>query len=197
MMYKCRNHIHPEACILLFIFVAMVACTSSGVSENYHDPEMDFSALRTIAVMPFENLTPDKQAGQRVRDTFMTSLMATGVVYVIPAGEINRGILRLQIKNPITPSGEEIAKLASLIRADAVITGVVREFGLVRSGQASAGVISISMLLVESQSRKVVWTASTTKGGISTWDRLFGGGGRPMNEVTEQAVNDIINKLFY
>jgi hypothetical protein len=197
MINKCRNHIHPEAVILLFILVAMVACTTSGISENYHDPEMDFSALRTIAVMPFANLTNDKQAGQRVRDTFMTSLMATGVVYVIPAGEINRGILRTKLANPISPSGEDIAKLSSLVKADAVMTGVVREFSVVRSGQASAGVISMSMQMIESNSRKVVWTASTTQGGISTWDRLFGGGGRPMNEITEQAVNDIIKKLFY
>jgi hypothetical protein len=55
----------------------------------------------------------------------------------------------------------------------------------------------MSMQMIESNSRKVVWTASTTQGGISTWDRLFGGGGRPMNEITEQAVNDIIKKLFY
>jgi len=197
MMKKCRKPIHPGAYILLFILVAMVACTTSGISENYHDPEMDFAALRTVAVMPFANLTADKLAGQRVRDTFMTSLMSTGVVYVIPAGEIDRGILRIKLANPISPSGEDIAKLSSIVKADAVITGVVREFGLVRSGQASAGVISMSMQLTESQSRKVVWTASTTQGGISTLDRLFGGGGRPMNEVTEQAVNDIIKKLFY
>ena len=197
MMNRCRNHLHPEAYILLFILVAMIGCATSGISENYHDPEMDFSALRTVAVMPFANLTNDKLAGQRVRDTFMTSLMSTGVVYVIPAGEIDRGILRIKLANPISPSSEDIAKLSSIVKADAVITGVVREFGLVRSGQASAGVISMSMQLTESQSRKVVWTASTTQGGISTLDRLFGGGGRPMNEVTEQAVNDIIKKLFY
>ena len=197
MMNRCRNHIHPEAYILLFILVAMVACATSGISENYHDPEMDFSALRTLAVMPFANLTTDKLAGQRVRDTFMTSLMATGVVYVIPAGEIDRGILRTKLANPITPSSEDIAKLSSIVKADAVITGVVREYGLVRSGQASAGVISMSMQMTESQSRKVVWTAATTQGGISTLDRLFGGGGRPMNEITQQAVNDIIQKLFY
>jgi hypothetical protein len=29
------------------------------------------------------------------------------------------------------------------------------------------------------------------------WDRLFGGGGRPMNDVTQAAVDDLINKLFY
>jgi hypothetical protein len=34
------------------------------------------------------------------------------------------------------------------------------------------------------------------KGGISLWDRLFGGGGQPMNKITEKAVNDLINKLF-
>jgi len=175
----------------------MVACATSGISENYHDPEMDFAALRTIAVMPFANLTNDKQAGQRVRDTFMISLMATGVVYVIPAGEIDRGISRIKLVNPISPSGEDIAKLSSIVKADAVITGVVREFGFVRSGQASAGVISMSMQMMEGKSRKVVWTAATTKGGISTWDRLFGGGGRPLNEITEQAVNDIIKKLLY
>ena len=196
MMNNCRNHRHPAAYMLLFILVVLIGC-ASGISENYHDPNMDFAALRTIVVMPFANLTNDAQAGQRVRDTFMTSLMATGVVYVVPAGDIDRGILRTKLANPISPSGEDIAKLSSVVKADAVLTGVVREFGLVRSGQASAGVISISMQMIESKSLKVVWTAATTKGGVSTWDRLFGGGGRPMNEVTEQAVNDIINKLLY
>ena len=27
-------------------------------------------------------------------------------------------------------------------------------------------------------------------------DRMFGGGGRPMNDVTRDAVNDVITKLF-
>jgi hypothetical protein len=51
--------------------------------------------------------------------------------------------------------------------------------------------------MIEIQTRKVVWTASTTKGGINTWDRLFGGGGRPMNDVTEAAIDDLLNKLLY
>jgi len=34
------------------------------------------------------------------------------------------------------------------------------------------------------------------EGGINLGDRLFGGGGEPMNVVTEKAVDDIIDKLF-
>ena len=39
-------------------------------------------------------------------------------------------------------------------------------------------------------------SASTTKGGITIWDRLFGGGGDPMSTVTEKAIDDLLDKLF-
>ena len=187
-----------RACILLLILVSLVACTSRrGVSESFHDPDLDFALLRTVAVMPFANLTTDKLAAARVRDTFMTSLFATGVVYVIPSGEVIRGIQRAGLENPVDPSPEDIAKFAAIIKADAVITGAVREYGQVRSGTTTANVISMSLQMFERESRKVVWTASTTQGGISIWDRLFGGGGRPIQDVTQAAINDVINKLFY
>jgi hypothetical protein len=181
--------------MVLFLF-SLAACASSSSSSSYHDPGMDFAALRAIAVMPFANLTRDKLAGERVRDTFANNLLSTGAVYVIPSGEVARGILRSGIVNPAAPSSEEIAKLTVMIKADAVITGVVREYREVRSGTASANVISLSMQMIEAQSQKVVWSASSTKGGISMGDRLLGSGGEPMDDVTEAAVDDIITKLF-
>jgi len=199
IMVKWPKRLKNRACILALMLAWLAACSGAGsnISENYHDPDMDFALLRTVAVMPFDNLTTDRLAAARVRNTFMTSLFATGVVYVIPSGEVVRGIKRAGIENPVIPSAEEIAKLAAIIKADAVITGVVNEYGQVRSATTTANVISVSMQMIEKESRKVVWTASTTKGGISAWDRLFGGGGRPMEDVTEAAINDLINKLFY
>jgi len=184
--------------IFSFILLGLVACSSKyNATENYHDPNVDFALLRTVAVMPFSNLTEDKLAGERVRSTFMNSLLSTGVLYVIPPGEVARGITRAGINNPWTPSGEDINKFAAIVGADSIITGVVTEYGEVRSGAVSANVISLSMQMIEKDSRKVIWSAGTTKGGISIWDRLFGGGGQPMEDVTQAAVDDIINKLFY
>ena len=191
------NRTNSRLCKLILITAVLAACSSRNISDNYHDPEMDFSALRNVAVMPFANLTNDRLAAERVRNSFMTSLLSTGVVYVIPPGEVARGIQRLGLTNPTAPSTEDVAKLAPVIGADAVITGVLTEYGEVRSGTTTANVISLNMQMIESQTRKVVWTASTTKGGISAWDRLFGGGGRPMNDVAEAAINDILHKLFY
>jgi hypothetical protein len=50
--------------------------------------------------------------------------------------------------------------------------------------------------MLEAQTGRTVWTASSTRGGISVWDRLLGGGGRPMNDITRQAINDVIQRLF-
>lgn len=181
---------------LCFSIVFLAACAAPTIPNKYHDPEMDFASVQTLAVMPFQNLTSDKLASGRVRDVFSNKLLSMGSIYVIPAGETARGISRAGITDPTAPSAAEIVKMAAIVKVDAVITGVVREYGIVKSGAASANVISFSLQLFDVQSQKVVWTASSTKGGISTWDRLLGSGGQPMNDITEAAIDDIIDKLF-
>jgi hypothetical protein len=157
---------------------------------------MDFGAIKTIAVMPFTSLTRDAVAADRVRDVFINKLLSTGAVYVLPTGEVARGVSRGEIQSPTALSGEDAVKLGGIVKVQAIITGVVREYGEVRSGTSSANIISLSLQMMETQTGKIVWTASSTKGGISLWDRLFGGGGQPMNKITEKAVNDLIDKLF-
>jgi len=181
--------------ILYLILILLAGCASTA-DMPYYDPNMDFASIRTVAVMPFENLTNDKSASERVRDVFANMLLSTGEIYVLPPGEVARGALRAGISNPSVPSTEEIIKLANIIKVDAVITGVLREYGEIRSGATSGYIISLSVKMIEVQTGKIIWTASSTKGGISMKDRLLGGGGKPMNEVTAEAVYDIINELF-
>ena len=182
--------------IVAFLVLVSFAACSSATSEVYKDPNMDFGTIQVVAVMPFLNLTREQQAAERVRDVFMNMLLATGGVYVLPAGEVARGISRAGISDPSGPSTEDLIKLAGIVKANAIFTGVVREYGEVRSGTTAANVVSVSMRMLEAKSGKIVWSASSTKGGINLGDRLFGGGGEPLNDVTEKAVNDLIEKLF-
>jgi hypothetical protein len=182
-----------KAFLVMMLFV-LTGC--AGTMDVYRDANMDFGAVHNVAILPFTNLTRESAAAERVRDIFTTTLLATGGVYVIPPGEVARGISRAGVNNPTAPSTEELIKMAGIIKADAVITGTVREYGEMRSGTASANAISLSVAMVEAQTGRVVWSATTTRGGIGITDRLFGGGGEPMNEITEKAVNDIIKKLF-
>ncbi len=195
-MIRVINVANLKKLVVSSIIVFLLGCAPSSSLTYYHEPNMDFAAVRSVAVMPFENLSRESKAGERVRDVFANSLLSTGAVYVIPSGEVSRGIARAGILNPAVPSMEEIGKFARIIRVDAVITGTVTEYGVVRSGSASANVISMNVQMIEVQALRIVWTASATKGGISIWDRLFGSGGKPMNDVTMKAVIDVLNKLF-
>lgn len=177
--------------------LALTACPATAqVTDVFRDPRMDFGIIKTVAVMPFANLTRDQVVAERVRDVFINKLLSSEAVYVLPVGEVARGITRVEIQSPTEPTAEEVVKLGAFLGAEAVITGVVREYGEVRSGATSANVISMSIQLVEAQTGRIVWSGSSTKGGITFMNRLFGGGGQPLNVVTEQAIDALFDKLL-
>jgi len=169
---------------------------AAQVTDVFRDPRMDFGAIQTVAVMPFANLARDQVSAERVRDVFINRLLSTEAVYVLPVGEVARGVALIEVRTPQSPTPEEVVKLGGLLTVDAVITGVLREYGEVRSGTSTANIISFSIQIVETGTGRVVWSASSTKGKISFWNRLIGGGGQPMNKVTEQAIDALFDKLL-
>ncbi len=181
---------------IILCMVLFVGGCAPRSSEVYRDPSMDFGSIYTVAIMPFVNLSRDQLASDRVRDVFTTMLLADGRVYVVPSGEVARQVFVAGIANPYAPTTEEIIKLGKMLKAQAIITGVIREYGDVRTGQASANVISLGVQLTEVDTGKVVSSVSSTKGGIGIIERFFGGGGEPMNDVTEKAIKDAISKLL-
>jgi TolB-like protein len=180
--------------LVVSCFLILLAGCAGG--DVFFDPNMDFGSLQTVAVLPFQNLTSTDEAAERVRDTFMGRLLATEAVYVLPPGEVARGISKLPRFSPEGPSTEQVKQLSTILEVDAIFTGVVREYGAVRSGATSANLVSVSLQMLETTNALVVWSASSTKGGIGIRDRLFGGGGEPMNTVTVRAVDDLLDKLF-
>lgn len=181
------------SCCALLLFAG---CVNTSAPPDYTSQKMDFSAVRSVAVLPFMNLSSDDQAGERVRDAFMGMLLATEAIYVLPPGEVARGVNLVGMRTPATPTIEEITKFQALLEVDAVITGVLREYGPVRSGSAEANLLSLSLQMSETQTGTTVWSASSTKGGISMSDRMLGSGGQPMNDVTIEAINDLLDQLF-
>ena len=182
---------------LALVLLAATSCAGTRrTGETFHDPNMDFGQIQRIAVLPFVNLSPIAQAGERVRDVFMSMLQATGSVYVLPPGEVARGVSRARLLSPATPTADEVIAFGKEVRVDVVITGTVREYGEVRSGNASANAVAVGLAMMETQSGKIVWSSSATAGGIGAGDRLLGGRGQPMNVVTEKAVSDLIDQLF-
>jgi hypothetical protein len=187
----------PTRTTLLLPALLLALAVGCAKTRPYQDRNMDFGAIKTVVVMPFWNLTSNQPAADRVRDVFSNALLATNAVYVVPTGEVARAATRLGLATAATPSTEEIVKLGAMLKADAVITGVVKEYGEVRTTAAASNVVSLSLQMHETGSGKVIWSGASTKGGVTWGARLLGtGGGEPMNAVTEQVVDDLLAQLF-
>lgn len=185
------------AALLCVHLVFLAGCAAKKEQKGtFFNELVDFASIQTVAVMPFQNFTNSQEAPERVRDVFMGMLLATEAVYVLPPGEVQRAISRVGVINPATPSTEEIKALAGILGVEVVITGAVREYQLVRSGASTANIISLSLQMIETETGTIIWSASSTKGGITLKDRMLGGGGKPMNDVTLESVNDLLDKLF-
>jgi TolB-like protein len=184
--------------LISVLLVCVSGCANKGGSQKgvFFNEQVDFASIETVAVMPFQNFSDDSDSAERVRDVFMGMLLATEAVYVLPPGEVHRAISRVGVVNPAAPSIEEIKSLAGILKVDVVITGAVREYQLLRSGASTANIISLSLQMIETETGTIIWSASSTKGGITLTDRMFGGGGEPMNGVTLESIDDLLNKLF-
>lgn len=183
--------------------VAALLCIAVGGSgcathkRRYMDQQMDFGSIQQIAVLPLANLSREPAAAERVRDVFSSALLATKAAYVVPPGEVARALSRAGIAPGASLTSEDVIKVAQTLKVQALVTGVVKEYGEIRGTGASTGnIISVSMQLAEATTGKIVWSASTTQGGISLGNRLLGTGGAPMNDVTDKAVDDLIDQLF-
>lgn len=198
VMIKLTKLISSYAGCLLIAYLLSGCAVGEQVadSETYKNSLMDFSSIRSVAVLPFHNLASDDDAAERARDTFMGMLLATEAIYVLPPGEVERGIERTALREPSSPSSEKVKALGNILKVDAVITGVLREYGSVRSGQTEANMISLSVQMLEVETGSIVWSAASTKGGIGLSERLFGGGGDPMDSVTREAIDDLLDQLF-
>lgn len=186
-----------QAALLCVLLACFAGCAKKETQKGVFFNELvDFASIETVAVMPFQNFSDDSDAAERVRDVFMGMLLATEAVYVLPPGEVHRAITRVGVVNPAAPSIDEIKGLAGILNVDVVITGAVREYQLLRSGASTANIISLSLQMIETETGTTIWSASSTKGGITLTDRMFGGGGEPMNDITLESVDELLNKLF-
>lgn len=185
------------AVLVSFHLIFFAGCATRESQRGVFFNELvDFASIQNVAVMPFQNFSNDSDAAERVRDVFMGMLLATEAVYVLPPGEVQRAISRASMVNPAAPSIEEIKSVANILGVDVVITGVIREYQVLRSGASTANVISLSLQMIETETGTIVWSASSTKGAITLTDRMFGGGGKPMNDVTLESVDELLDKLF-
>ena len=183
--------------MLLGLLVVLASgCAADGGGTAYLHPNADLSIIQRVAVLPLENLTSDRFAGERVREVLVVELLAEGLFDVLDTGEVNR-VLRLRNVEDVSVLGPQaVADLGRELGVQAVMLGTVMEYRERRSGTFSAPEVAISLRLVDVESGLPVWSVSGARTGLGVWTRLFGVGEKSFTEAVRDLVRRLIPSLY-
>ena len=92
--------------------------------------------------------------------------------------------MKVAVVTSAAPSVEESVKLGQALKADAIITGVVKEYGEVRSGTTTANVVSVSIQMIETATAG--WSGPRVHQGRNHRDRAAVRRGRTAGEPRDR-----------
>lgn len=183
-------------CLLLFalcsLLISIGGCSSK---DHFVRPQTDMSKIRRIAVLPFENLTSDEYASEKIRRIVITELLSRNRDVIEP-GEVTRLLRESKIKSLGSIKTAEVQDLGKALEVDAVMMGSVEAFGIGRGVSVTYPEVTINLRLLETSSGNIIWSMRYTSGGAGFWSRHFGSEGMSLSEAAGRAVRESIKTLF-
>ncbi|HET7747116.1 MAG TPA: CsgG/HfaB family protein [Vicinamibacteria bacterium] len=179
--------------VLAVALLGAAACRSAGTS--YLHPNVDLAALKTVAVLPFENITQERAAADKVQKVFLTELLALGVFDVVEPGTVVKVLRAERAESADALAPADLKRIGEAVKADALFMGSVIDFADNRSGTTPAPEVTVALRLVEVQSGVTVWSMQKTRSGASLSARLFGVGGESLTDAARQLVREELRSL--
>ena len=183
--------------VVLFFLIFVGGC---GSTIRYINPTANFSYIKKIAVLPFNNLSDDGYAGEKIRNTLMVDLMSRGVFEVVEQGEVTK-VLSVIFREAGVEEGravpvdkETLKLIGEKLSVQAVILGSVDEYS--GAGGGGGGVVSIGVRMIDTGSSIILWQAKTTETGRSVLRKLIGIEEVDRSELTRKAVKSALDTLL-
>ena len=121
-------------------------------------------ARRTIAVLPFQNTSGRRDAGEVMALRFLAPLLASGTVQVVEPGLVRGELLSHRIGAATGFSLDDARVVLELLRADLVFSGSVRRFEEA-AGMTGAPSLEFGTWVLDRKAGQLVWSSTTSGAG--------------------------------
>jgi hypothetical protein len=169
-------------------------CASPGTS--YVNPNVDFGYMQRAAVLPFQNLTSDDIADERMHSIFLMELLKEDVLEIVDSRETVSVMRSMGLSPGSSLTPEQVVALGNKLVVDALFFGIVEEYGYSRGDRRRGPEITAVFGLAETETGVVVWRAQVHATGSSFLKRLFGGGAADLYDVSRDTVRKALGTLL-
>jgi TolB-like protein len=167
--------------IIASLFAASVILQGCGGADvkQYIRSNANFQYIKKVAILPFNNLTDDKFAGEKVKSIITLDVLESGVFEVAEEGEVNKIVadvfreMGYREGELVSLDLESIKRIAEKLGVQAIFIGSVESYGQ-RGGGSTYSIVSISLKLVEANSGITLWRGYQSQKGSSVSRSVLG-----------------------
>lgn len=180
----------------LTLVIFFLGCGYS-LRQTLPPPEADLAQIKTVAVAPFSNLTPTKDAHKVIVELLGQSLVGGGKYAVVANDSVLKAVPKAAQGSVIDRT--QAQKLGQDLKADAVIIGTVSEYWYQEDQKYYPDrepAVGITARLVDVKSGAVIGAISVSKTGGGAFHYLFSDNAGQLHQVAQKASEEIINSLL-
>ena len=181
------------------LFGFLVVHSGCGASpKQYIRTNVNFQYIKKVAVLPLNNLTDDKYAGEKLKSMIIMNILESGVFEVAEDGEVNKVVVDVfremgfREGELVALDIEGIKRISEKLGVQAIFIGSVESYGQNRGGGSQYAVVSLSLRLVESNSGLTLWRGFHSQKGSSLMRSIFGIEQKGEIELS----NEVVKKVF-
>ena len=190
----CNMRMKIFVCVALsFLISGVVSCGSD--LKQYRRQGLDVDVLRKVAVLPLENYTSVEYADEKIGSLVIMELLSRGIDVIEP-GEVGRVLEELRVRSVSSVPRSELRRMGELLDIQTVMTGSVGRYDLSRGITVSYPEVALHLMLLDTDSGSILWSAWHTTGGASFWTRHFGTENPTLEEVSKEVISEAVDTLF-
>lgn len=182
--------------VLTGILVVAVFTGCSGSLNSRQIAKPSVTRLPRVAILPFENLSGQEQAGTKITEYFLTLAAGRKQFAVVPYGTTFDALRRLRIRAFAFATRAELDSLVATLDIDYVLTGTVLEFDQFDDPYlGKVPRVSFSARVVDCRTSQPIWSGVTNSRG-DKWELVFGiGTVRSLDDLAGRMVEKNIGEI--
>lgn len=202
MIKKDKKH---SKLILLILsgFISFFIFNGCGTApKQYIRANVNFQYIKKVAVLPLNNLTDDKYAGEKFKSIIVMDILESGAFEVAEEGEVNKAVadvfreMGFREGELVALDIESIKRISEKVGVQALFIGSVDSYGQGRGGGSQYAIVSLSLRLVESNSGITLWRGFDSEKGSSLMRSVFGIEQKNEIELSRELSKKVLTTLF-
>jgi len=182
--------------VLIGLLIGLAGCAKTYV-QGYIKPDLNVSDVKSIAMLPFDNISGYQDAGKKVENLLLTELVRTEMFKIAEMGEVEKSLRNLRIRTTSEIDLDKLQKLGKQLNVQAVIMGSVDEYELRQERNETVPVVSITARMLDVQTGDIIWAISHTHDGNDR-ETVFGFGKIiSLSRLAQIVISEMVENLTH